>query len=276
MVLEEKFYKNKFSLEGKTAIVTGALGLLGKEFCKGLAEFGANVVVVDLDEKKAEDFSKELSYKYKVKSLGIKCDVSREEDVNNMVERVLEEYPKIDILHNNAATKTDDLEGFFAPFEEYSLDNWRKVMSVNIDGMFLVAQKVGQHMEKGGGGSIIQTSSIYGLVAPDMRIYKGAVYLNKNINTPAVYTVSKAAVIGLTKYLAAYWGDKKIRVNTLILGGNESGQNETFVKNYSHKVPLGRMGYPDEMVGALIYLASDASSYVTGQSIVVDGGFSIW
>lgn len=274
--MEEKFYKNKFSLEGKTAIVTGALGLLGKEFCKGLAEFGANVVVVDLDEKKAEDFSKELSYKYKVKSLGIKCDVSREEDVNNMVERVLEEYPKIDILHNNAATKTDDLEGFFAPFEEYSLDNWRKVMSVNIDGMFLVAQKVGQHMAKVGGGSIIQTSSIYGLVAPDMRIYKGAVYLNKNINTPAVYTVSKAAVIGLTKYLAAYWGDKKIRVNTLILGGNESGQNETFVKNYSHKVPLGRMGYPDEMVGALIYLASDASSYVTGQSIVVDGGFSIW
>ena len=274
--MRRSFYKSKFNLEGKTAIVTGGLGILGKEFCKGLAEFRANVVVVDLDEKKAKDFSNELSYKYKIKSLGIKCDVSWEEDVNNMVEEVIAKYSKIDILHNNAASKTDNLDGFFAPFEEYSLDDWRKVMSVNIDGMFLVAQKVGRYMAKGGGGSIIQTSSIYGLVAPDKRIYKGAVYLNKEINTPAVYSVSKAAVIGLTKYLASYWADKKIRVNTLILGGNESGQNKNFIKNYSHKVPLGRMGYPDEMVGALIYLASDASTYVTGQSIVVDGGFSIW
>ena len=150
-------------------------------------------------------------------------------------------------------------------------------MAVNIDGMFLVAQPVGKHMIKHGeGGSIIQTSSIYGIMAPDQRIYEGSFYMGRSINTPAVYSTSKAAVIGLTKYLAAYWADKGIRVNTLTPGGVESGQNETFKQRYSARIPLGRMAKPDEMVSALIYLASDASIYVTGQNIIVDGGLSAW
>jgi NAD(P)-dependent dehydrogenase (short-subunit alcohol dehydrogenase family) len=150
-------------------------------------------------------------------------------------------------------------------------------MSVNIDGMFLVAQAVGGRMaETGRGGSIIQTSSIYGIMASDKRIYEGSFYLGRQISNPAVYSTSKAAVVGLTRYLAAYWADKGIRVNTLVPGGVESGQNETFKQRYAARVPMNRMAQPHEMVGAVLWLASDASSYVTGQNIVVDGGLSAW
>jgi len=150
-------------------------------------------------------------------------------------------------------------------------------MSVNIDGMFLVAQTVGKQMIKQrSGGSIIQTSSIYGILASDKRIYEGSFYLGRQITNPAVYSASKAAVCGLTRWLAANWAEHGIRVNTLIPGGVESGQNDEFKKKYSARVPMGRMAQADEMVGALIYLASDASSYVTGQEIIVDGGLSAW
>ncbi len=270
-------YKDLFSLEGKTAVVTGGLGILGKRFCAGLAEFGANVAVIDLDARETEAFAGELTERYGKKCLGIDCDVSSPGDVKAMVAGVKEEFGEIHILHNNAACKSADLNAFFAPFEEYSPDEWRRIMSVNLDGMFLVVRAVGAEMvRQQKGGSIVQTSSIYGILAPDHRIYEGSLYLGRKINTPAVYAASKAAVIGLSKYLATYWADQKIRVNTLIPGGNESGQNDTFRKNYSARIPMGRMGQPDEMVAALIYLASEASSYVTGQSIVVDGGLSAW
>ena len=194
-----------------------------------------------------------------------------------MVDRVVEQFGQVNILHNNAASKSKDLDAFFAPFEKYSFDEWRKVMAVNIDGMFLVAQAVGDQMVKQGkGGSIIQTASIYGIMASDKRIYEGSFYLGRQISNPAVYSASKAAVVGLTKYLAAYWADKGIRVNTLVPGGVESGQNETFKARYSARVPMNRMAQAHEMVGAVLYLASDASSYVTGQCMVVDGGLSAW
>jgi NAD(P)-dependent dehydrogenase (short-subunit alcohol dehydrogenase family) len=150
-------------------------------------------------------------------------------------------------------------------------------MSVNIDGMFLMAKHVGAHMVKNKiRGSIIQTASIYGVVAPDQGIYEGSLYLDRQINTPAVYSASKAAVIGLTQHLSAYWGAKGIRVNTLTPGGMQSGQNDKFLSSYSKKVPLGRMGQASELVGALVFLASDASSYVTGQNLIVDGGLTVW
>lgn len=270
-------YKKQYDLTGRTAIVTGGVGILGTRFCTGLAEHGVNVAVVDIDGEKAQKFATELNNKYSIKSIGIGCDVSSSESVNSMVSIVIKEFERIDILHNNAASKSDDLDAFFAPFEEYSLKEWKNVMAVNLEGMFLVVQAVGKQMIKQGkGGSIIQTSSIYGVVGPDNRIYEGSLYLGKQINTPAVYAASKGGVIALTKYLATYWGDRGIRVNTLIPGGVESGQNDEFKKRYSNRVPMGRMGFPDEMVGALIYLASDASSYVTGQCIIVDGGLSAW
>jgi NAD(P)-dependent dehydrogenase (short-subunit alcohol dehydrogenase family) len=270
-------YKNLFELNGKTAVVTGAVGILGKHFCKGLAEFGAQVAVVDLDLEKCTAFAAELERDYGTQALGVVCDVSDPASVKNMVDQVVSRFGAIHVLHNNAASKSADLDAFFASTEQYSLHEWRKVMSVNIDGMFLVAQAVGGQMQKQGtGGSIIQTASIYGLVSSDKRIYEGSFYLGRQISNPAVYSTSKAAVVGLTKYLAANWGDQGIRVNALVPAGVESGQNETFKSRYSARVPMARMAQPDEMVGALVYLASDASSYVTGHCLVVDGGLSAW
>ncbi|OEU64925.1 MAG: short-chain dehydrogenase [Desulfobacterales bacterium PC51MH44] len=275
--MSETSYRKLFNLHGKTAIVTGGAGILGRKFCAGLAEFGADVAVVDIDAEAAKDVAGRLIAQFGVKSIGIGCNIAKPDSVKEMMEQVESSIGNIHILHNNAAGKSDDLNAFFAPFEEYSLQQWREIMAVNIDGMFLVAQAVGKHMiEHGEGGSIIQTSSIYGIMAPDQRIYEGSFYMGRSINTPAVYSTSKAAVIGLTKYLAAYWADKGIRVNTLTPGGVESGQNETFKQRYSARVPLGRMAKDDEMVSALIYLASDASSYVTGQNIIVDGGLAVW
>lgn len=270
-------YSDLFNLQGKTAIVTGGIGVLGKSFCEGLAAFGANVAVVDLDEKQASIFAAELAKAYDVRAIGVGCDVSSPESVQRMVARVVQDLGGVQILHNNAASKSDDLNAFFAPTEEYSIEQWRKITSVNIDGMFLVAQAVGKQMQKQGkGGSIVQTASIYGVVAPDARIYEGSHYLGREINTPAVYSTSKAAVIGLTRHLAAQWAGQGIRVNTLTPGGTESGQNDEFKRKYSARIPLGRMARANEMVGALIYLVSDASSYVTGQNIIVDGGLTAW
>lgn len=267
----------QWSLLGKTAVVTGATGILGRRFCAGLAEFGANVVVTDLDQAQTDELAQSLETQQGVKALGVACDVSSEKSVIQMVKKVTDQFGEIHILLNNAAGKSDDLDQFFAPFEQYSLDQWRRIMAVNIDGMFLVAREVGRRMTlQAKGGSIIQTASIYGVVAPDQRIYAGSHYLGRQINTPAVYSASKAAVMGLTRYLATYWADKNIRVNALSPGGVESGQNETFMRNYSARVPLGRMAQADEMVGTVIFLASDASSYVTGQNFIVDGGLSVW
>lgn len=270
-------YRGLFDLTGKVAVVTGGAGILGQHFCAGLAESGAKVAVVDLQAAKATELAKQIRDDYSNQAIGIGCDVSKSESVEAMVEQVISEFGTINILHNNAAGKSEDLDAFFASFEDYSLEQWRQIMSVNLDGMFLVSQAIGKQMvAQGKGGSIIQTASIYGVVAPDRRIYAGSFYLGRQIDSPAVYSASKAGVIGLTKYLAAYWADQKIRVNTLTPGGVESGQNPEFQDKYSARVPLGRMAKPTEMVGALLYLASDASSYVTGQNIVVDGGLTTW
>lgn len=277
MSVDQFSYTGQFDLRGKTAVVTGGAGILGRHFCAGLAESGANVAVVDIQGNAAVELAAELRSRYGTAAIGIQCDVSDQGSVEAMAELVSAELGNIHILHNNAAAKSDDLDAFFAPFEEYSLAQWRAIMGVNIDGMFLVAQAVGKRIvSHGKGGSIIQTASIYGIMAPDPRIYDGSLYLGRPINTPAVYAVSKAAVVGLTKYLATHWAEKAIRVNTLIPGGTESGQNPEFQRRYSARVPMDRMAKPHEMVGALLYLASDASSYVTGQSIVVDGGLAAW
>ena len=254
------------------ALVTGGAGILGQKFCEGLLNAGAQVAVVDVDVDAAEAVAASLG----TGALGFGCDVSRPDSVHACVQAVLARFGHIDVLLNNAASKSSDIRAFFKPFEDYSLDTWREVMSVNIDGMFLMAQAVGRHMLTRGSGSVIQTASIYGLVGPDPRIYEGSDYLGGSINTPAVYAASKAAVIGLTRWLATHWAPHGIRANCLVPGGVASGQNSLFAEKYSSRVPLGRMAEADELVPALIYLASPASSYVTGQVLAVDGGWTAW
>jgi NAD(P)-dependent dehydrogenase (short-subunit alcohol dehydrogenase family) len=260
-------------LTAKVALVTGGAGILGRRFCLGLAKYGANVAVVDRHADAADTVAREIGSA----AQGFACDVADPASVAECVAAIEAKFGRIDILLNNAATKTNDIEAMFMPFEDYSLATWREVMSVNIDGMFLMAQAVGRVMLKQDmGGSIVQTSSIYGLVGPDNRIYEGSHYMGGPINTPAVYSASKAAVIGLTKWLATYWGDQNIRVNALVPGGVASGQNDVFAKKYSSRVPLGRMAEADEMVGPMLFLASSASSYVTGHVLAADGGWTAW
>ena len=275
-IVSTKKSSELFSLANKVVVVTGGAGLLGQVFCQALVDVGAHVAIVDLDLASAETAAKKINKSDAQKVVAFESDITSPESVTQMVANVVKQLGRIDVLVNNAASKGSSLDAFFESFEDYSLKTWREVMSVNIDGLFLVAQAVGKQMKKQGGGSIIQTSSIYGVVAPDQRIYEGSEYNGRAINTPAVYSASKAAVNGLTSYLSTYWATSKIRVNSLTPGGIASGQNDEFNKRYSSRVPLGRMGEASELVGALIYLASDASSYVTGQNIIVDGGLSAW
>jgi NAD(P)-dependent dehydrogenase (short-subunit alcohol dehydrogenase family) len=269
-------YRSLFDLSGKTALVTGACGILGQHICAGLAEAGAAVALLDIGPEGVRTQANELSSRYGAKAIGFPCDVSDPASVREAVAQAISEFGRIDILHNNAAGKSDDPDAFLAPFEDYDYEQWRKIMAVNLDGMFLMAQAVGKHMVAHGGGSIIQTSSIYGLLGPDQRIYEGSEYLGRQVNSPGVYATSKAGIIGLTLYLATYWADKGVRVNAIAPGGVASGQNNEFMRRYSARIPLGRMAKAHEMVGALLYLASDASSYVTGQTLAIDGGLTAW
>jgi NAD(P)-dependent dehydrogenase (short-subunit alcohol dehydrogenase family) len=270
-------YRDLFSLSGRTALVTGGAGILGRHFCRALAAFGANVAVCDREQAVCDEAAQALSKEYGVAALGIACDVGDAASVDAMVATVTRHFGGCQILLNNAATKTADLKAFFASAEDYGVDAWREVMRVNLDGMFLVARAVGKSMITAGkGGSIIQTSSIYGVVGADQRIYEGSEYMGVRISNPVVYSVSKAGVLGLTRHLATAWATHGIRVNTLVPGGVGSGQNDKFNASYSARVPMGRMGRAEELPGTVIYLASDASSYVTGQTLIVDGGLTTW
>jgi NAD(P)-dependent dehydrogenase (short-subunit alcohol dehydrogenase family) len=268
-------YIDKFRLDGQTAVVTGACGILGRHFCAGLAEAGASIVAIDVNREQLDALEAELA-KGGTRCVGYVCDVGSREQVIATIAKAIEAFGRLHILLNNAASKSSNLDRFFDTVTDYTEETWREVMSVNMDGVFWMAQAVGSHMASHGGGSIVQTASIYGAVAPDQSIYDGSFYLGRQINSPPVYSASKAGVLGLTKYLAAYWAKQGVRVNALIPGGVASGQNDEFAKRYSARVPMARMAKAEEMVGAVIYLASDASSYVTGQSIAVDGGLTAW
>jgi NAD(P)-dependent dehydrogenase (short-subunit alcohol dehydrogenase family)/CMP-N-acetylneuraminic acid synthetase len=267
---------HRFDLSGKVAMVTGGAGILGRHFVRGLAEHGAAVAILDLDQASVEMQAKLVRDEIGAATIGLACDITDLLALRKAVDRIESELGPIDVLHNNAATKGHDLQSFFAPVENYDIAVWREIMAVNVDAMFLVAQEVGKRMVSRRKGSIIQTASVYGLLGPDQRIYEGSEYLGRPINTPAVYSTSKAGVIGLSRHLAAIWATSNVRVNTLAPGGVESGQNDTFKDRYAMRVPLGRMALPEEMTGALIFLASDSSSYITGQTLAVDGGLTAW
>ena len=264
-----------FSLKNKVAVVTGALGLIGKNHCVALSEAGANVVVCDLDGAKCKIFASSLNEK----SIGLETDITKKDSVVKLKDEILKELGKIDILVNNAAIN-DMFENPKAAaeqskFENYPLELWQKSLDVNVTGMFLCSQILGSELAKNGKGSIINIASTYGIVGPDQSLYKkqdGTQSFYKS----AAYPVTKGAVISFTRFLAAYWGNKGVRVNTLSPGGVENQQDEYFIDNYSKKTPLGRMAKPTDYKGALIFLASDASDYMTGANLVVDGGWTAW
>lgn len=264
-----------FSLKNKTAIVTGALGLIGKNHCFALAEAGANVVACDLNEEGCSEFVKSLPGD----SIGIGVDITNSDSLKNLRDIVLNKYGKIDVLVNNAAIN-DMFENPLSAleqsmFENYPLEMWKKSLEVNVTGMFLCSQVIGTEMAKVNSGSIINVASTYGMVAPDQSLYQNEKGEQTFYKSPA-YPATKGAVISFTKFLAAYWGNKGVRVNTLTPGGVENSQNEFFIKNYSKRTPLGRMAAPTDYKGAVVFLASDASAYMTGANLVVDGGWTAW
>jgi len=269
-------FRDLYELGGRVAVVTGGAGILGASTTASLADHGAAVAVVDLDLDRATAMASELRETYGTPAIGVGCDVSDAQSVAEMVSRVESELGPIAILHNNAATKGSDLSKMFASVEDFELSTWREIMAVNLDGLFIVSQQIGSLMAERGRGSIIHTSSIYGTMGPDQRIYEGSEYLGRAINTPPVYSASKGGVVGLTLYLATYWASKGVRVNAITPGGIASGQNDEFARRYSARVPMGRMAEADEVAAGVLYLASDASSYVTGQNLHVDGGLSAW
>ena len=272
--------QEKFDLTGCVAVVTGGVGLLGAEFCRTLAEAGAAVAVVDLNASALQAAADTLT-KSGYYTLALPTDITQPDSVNAMVEKALAEFGRIDILVNSAALDPkfdpDAVQRGITPgaFEDYPLDQWNAALGVNLTGMFLVTQAcVKPMLAQGRKGSIINICSTYGLNGPDQRIYiKDGVRVAFK---PVYYTVTKAGVMGFTKYLAAYYAGTEIRVNALTPGGVFNNHEEYFVKNYSAKTILGRMANKDEMNGALLFLASDASSYMTGNNLVVDGGWTAW
>lgn len=264
-----------FSLKNKVAIVTGAIGLLGKEHCKALSEAGANVVVADLDEKKCKEFAESLS----TESIGIYLDVTNLESIKKLRDKVLDKFGHIDVLVNNAAIndmfENPKAAGELSKFENYPLELWQKSVDVNLTGVFLCSQIIGTVMANQKYGSIINITSTYGITAPDQSLYKKEDGTQTFYKPPA-YSATKGAVIMFTKYLAAYWGKDGVRVNSLTPGGIENSQDEFFIQKYSSKTMLGRMAKPTDYKGALIFLASDASSYMTGANLIVDGGWTAW
>ncbi len=266
-----------FDLGGRVAIITGGAGLLGREYAKSLCDAGATVVVADVNGDAARRLADELAAGGQ-SALAVETDVASRSSVLAMVERTLAAYGRIDILVNNAALdpKFDRSHpGDRHAFEDFPLDQWNRGVAVNLTGMFLCAQAVAHTMLAQGRGVIVNVSSTYGLVGPDQRLYEepeGAPRVYK----PVVYSVTKSAVLGLTRYLAAYWAGRNIRVNTLTPGGVFNDHDEGFARRYSAKTMLGRMATRSEYCGALLFLVSDASSYMTGANLIVDGGWTAW
>ena len=269
---------DKFSLSGRTALVTGGAGLLGKQFTRALGEVGANVVVADLDFNTAKEHAQSLRDDG-IRAVAVNVDVTDPHSVEAVVKHTISEFERLDVLVNSAA-----LDPKFDPqnldtqsanaFETYPLENWRAAIDVNLTGMFLACQAAVRQMLTQDYGVIINICSTYGLVGPDQRIYERPDGIQNY--KPVYYTVSKAGVLGLTRYLATYYAGKPIRVNALTPGGVFNQHDETFLKSYSARTVMGRMAEMDEMNGAIVFLASDASSYMTGANLVVDGGWTAW
>jgi NAD(P)-dependent dehydrogenase (short-subunit alcohol dehydrogenase family) len=261
-----------FDLSGRNVVLTGGAGILGTRMAAALCGHGATVALVDRNGEAVETALAGLAGG-KGAGRGYVIDIADPAAVADLREQVEGELGDVHVLINAAATKSAH---FFDPFETFPAEDWAEVMAVNLNGAVSCCQQFGGAMARRGAGSIVNVLSIYGIVAPDQRIYEGSEYEGRPINTPAVYSASKAALWGLTRYLAAYWGEQGVRVNALTPGGAYSGQNETFVERYAQRVPLGRMAQPTDMAGAIVFLASDASGYVTGHNLVVDGGLTAW
>ena len=274
----------KFDLTDRVAVVTGGAGLLGKEFSRTLAEAGSAVVIADQNSREATTLAKSITHSGYT-AVAVTTNVSEPRSIQQMVSATLKEFGQLDILVNSAALDPkfdadqttgldNDPTGFDNSFENFPLEAWNEAINTNLTGAFLCCQAAARQMVAQGAGVIVNLSSIYGLTAPDQRMYQ---HPDRDPQyKPVYYPVTKAAVLGLTRYLATYYAGKNIRVNTLSPGGVFNNHDDEFVKAYSARAVLGRMARRDELNASLLFLVSDASSYMTGANLVVDGGWTAW
>jgi NAD(P)-dependent dehydrogenase (short-subunit alcohol dehydrogenase family) len=270
---------NLFDVCGRVVVVTGGAGLLGREYGRALAAAGASVVLADIDEAAVAAIAGGLGAGAG-RAIGVGVDVTDEAAVARLAGATVEAFGRIDGLVNNAAlnpaVSRSLTEAFDAPFEQYPLEQWNRTLAVNLTGMFLCARAVAPRMLAQGRGVIVNISSTYGLVGPDQRLYEPETPGERRGFKPIAYSVTKSGVLGFTRYLATYWAGTGIRVNTLTPGGVHHDQPEEFVRRYSARTVLGRMADCHEYSAALLFLLSDASSYMTGSNLVLDGGWTAW
>lgn len=265
--LTENIFPDMFLLNKAIAVVTGGAGLIGKSVVIGLAQAGAKVYIADVDQKAGKELKKTLDKK-KLSSEYIQLDMTNINSIKLSIKSIIKREKKIDIWVNCAYPRTPD---WSSKFEDIKYESWKKNVDMHLNGYFLCCQQIGKQMKKQKKGSIINFGSTYGIVGPTFSIYEGS-----NMTMPAAYAAIKGGIINFTRYLAAYYAKDGIRVNAICPGGIYNNQPAVFVKKYAEKTPMGRMGLSEEIAGPVIFLASEASSYITGHILMVDGGWTVW
>ena len=270
-----------FSLKGKVIVITGATGLLGRKHAEAVACYGGVPILLDLSQQVIDNLANELNDKYKVGSIGFAIDITDEKAIENNVKQLIEKLGKIDVLVNNAANNPkveDNKEVNFSRLENFSLASWNDDIAVGLTGAFLCAKHFGFAISQNtNGGSIVNISSDLGLISPDQRLYQqSGLPESQQPVKPVTYSVVKTGVIGLTRYLATYWAEKNVRCNAICPGGVENGQPKEFIQEVSLRIPVGRLANANEYQSTLIWMLSDASSYLNGAIVPVEGGRTVW
>jgi len=266
--------ENLFSLENKNIVLTGSAGRLGTQFAHILSKARANVLLVDIDSIKNKKLEETLKKQYKTHPKSYQVDISNQNQIKKFTSQIIKDYKSIHGLINNAFySPLQNASRAASHLEKFPISLWNKMLNVNLTGVFLCSKEIGKIMSNKKSGVIVNISSIYGISGADQRIY-GKSKLNSSVS----YAATKGGIVNITRYLAAYWQKKNIRVNTLTLGGvlDKKYMKKEFIKNYEQKTMLGRMGNKEEFCPALLFLMSNASSYMTGANLVMDGGWTAW
>lgn len=278
----ESSVQKQLSLEGKVVVITGGAGFLGKHFAAAVSEMGGKAVLLDLNDSFLQEARDELAG-VGVDTVGHSLDITEPLLVSKTIDQIVKDLGSVDVLINSAAFAMKNFQeskgDFFAPFEEYEVDLWKASVDVTLTGTFLVTQAVGRCMKQQQKGSIINIASDVAVISPDHRIYEPESrfdYEGVPFNTPISYPVAKAGILSFTRYLATYWAKDGIRVNSISPAGVFRGHEPKFVEQLAYRIPLGRMAFPQELKGPVVFLASEASSFITGTNLVVDGGRTIW